>query len=70
MCRKAQKADSELRRVTADLRAFERDYNAAQAELDRGANASTSLAAAKQVSAHVAQQQCALLCSHVYMLYL
>ena len=57
VCRKAQKADGELRRVTADLRAHERERNAAesraaaaQAETEKGSSASTALAAAKRVS--------------------
>ena len=56
MCRKAQKAEADLRKVTSDLRAREREKdaaelraNAAQAEAERGSSAGHALTAAKRV---------------------
>ena len=56
VCRKAQKAEGDLRRATADLRVLERERDAAesraaaaQAEHEKGLGSSTVLAAAKRV---------------------
>ena len=57
LCRRLQKADAELRKVTNDLRAREREKDAAelraiaaQAEAEKGSSASQAHAAAKRVS--------------------
>ena len=56
MCRKAQKAEGDLRRATADLRAREREREAAesraaaaQAENEKGSNSSSAMTTAKRV---------------------
>lgn len=56
VCRKAQKAEGDLRRATADLRAREREREAAesraaaaQAESEKGSSSSSAAVAAKRV---------------------
>ena len=56
-CRKAQKAEADLRKATGDLRAREREKDAAelrasaaQAEVEKGSSASQALTAARRVS--------------------
>lgn len=70
VCRKAQKAEGDLRRATADLRAREREREAAesraaaaQAESEKGANSGSALAAAKRVRLEGATTSLSL-CSH------
>lgn len=56
VCRKSQKAEADLRRVTTELRVREREHEAAesraaaaQAESEKGSSSSAALAAAKRV---------------------
>ena len=62
--RKAQKAEADLRKASSDLRAREREKDAAelragaaQAEVEKGSSASQALTAAKRVSSVLLSQQ-------------